>query len=382
MRSGEGPPYRGGTRPQYAHPRMPTDLADYGNMTIDRNEDKRVKRPRDRWTLPLTEEDRQGGKHPSECCGRSIQGPDGHGVAGELEDHMVEINVAKRRLSERATAAILGGITLAPRSVDDALTALETVAERLHASDDVLAAFPDIYGIITRKVAEQVRSRSGMFLEPRWISRLAGRFCERYLETLRFWLERRPQDCAAWTSTYACSTMPVAAPAQHVLLGLSAHINFDLALGIYRTIIEFGHGSCPEMLARYKHDHDQVNSLLLASIPEAFELLATRHGCVVSAAIQRRMFSSASWITMQLLTRWRALVWTNVRALLAARTERERSAVITKMARRSALYGRLFMLPSELAAGPFRMFTRRSRGAKVIPLTRPSAINPLPLLCA
>ncbi len=45
-----------------------------------------------------------------------------------------------------------------PQSVREALRALDTVADRLLTEGDARAAFPDIYGIITRRVAESVES--------------------------------------------------------------------------------------------------------------------------------------------------------------------------------------------------------------------------------
>ncbi len=89
-------------------------------------------------------------------------------------------------------AVSLAGIPEHPVNADDALLALDTVAARLASRGDGRAAFPDIYGIITRKVAEEVKKNRGIFVEPLWISRLAGRFCERYLETLRWSLDGAP----------------------------------------------------------------------------------------------------------------------------------------------------------------------------------------------
>lgn len=285
---------------------------------------------------------------------------------------MVEMEHARRRLASRRTSGILAGVPLEPKNINEALTALETVAERLRQDGDARAAFPDIYSIITRKVAEQVQRKDGIFKEPQWISRLAGRFCERYLETLRWSLEQRPQDCDAWSAAYACSPLARSIPLQHVILGLSAHINFDLAFGIYETIREFGHEACPEMLARYKHDHDQVNALLLASVPEAFERLSRRYSCVVSSLLYAHAFKPSRWLTMQVLSHWRAQVWENVTALLATGSVAKQDMLIAGMERRSGIYGRLFKLPSDLAELPFR--TQRARPEKVapvIPLSKP-----------
>lgn len=285
---------------------------------------------------------------------------------------MVEMEHARRRLASRRASGILAGVPLEPKNVNEALTALETVAERLRQDGDARAAFPDIYSIITRKVAEQVNRKDGIFKEPQWISRLAGRFCERYLETLRWSLEQRPQDCDAWSAAYACSPLARSIPLQHVLLGLSAHINFDLAFGIHETIHEFGHEASPEMIARYKHDHDQVNALLLASIPEAFEHLSQRYSCVVSSLLYARAFKSSRWLTMQVLSYWRAQVWENVIALLTTGSVAEQDTLMAAMERRSGIYGRLLKLPSDLAELPFRpQGSRPEKVAPVIPLSKP-----------
>src|SRR5437773_1299125 len=117
------------------------------------------------------------------------------------------------------------GLHLHPEGVYDAGTVLGTLTDRLLARGDSRAAFPDVYGIVTRAVAEEVRKPDGMFLEPEWISRLAGRFCERYLETLRWSEDGLPQDCGAWHVAYACASSPLTPPFQNALLGFNAHIN-------------------------------------------------------------------------------------------------------------------------------------------------------------
>lgn len=253
-------------------------------------------------------------------------------------------------------SSTLEGIDLHPRDVEAALVSLETVSARLRARGDSRAVFPDVYAVITRNVAREVLGRTGFFLEPEWISRLAGRFAERYLETLAWSLQDVEQDCQAWALAYSYADQGLTYPCQDAALGISAHINFDLALGLWRTIEEFGDTS-PHRLSRYKHDHDAVNGLLEASLPETVERLVERYVCPLTP----RMFSEgarpvARWTTLFVLGRWRAHVWKDVLSLVHAAGEPERVAVVARMHRRSDQLGRLFALGSEVR--------RMGRGAR------------------
>jgi hypothetical protein len=234
-----------------------------------------------------------------------------------------------------------GGHPLGPPHAPDALAALTLAADQLRARGDARAAFADVYAIITRRVTDSVALGPGrFFLEPAWISILAGRFCQRYLDTLGWSLDGRPQDAEAWAVAYASSERG-GPPLANVLLGLSAHINYDLAIGIHATVVELGAASDPVRLARLKHDHDAVNKLLDASIPEAFECLIVRHRCPVASVLFHHAYAASRWAAMQVLTTWRARVWREALELVFARREAERSAVMRRMERRSGRYARL-----------------------------------------
>src|SRR5690606_27029654 len=85
-----------------------------------------------------------------------------------------------------------------PRTAAESLRALTEASALFGSRGDARAAFPDIYAIITRRVAEEIARPDGIFLEPAWISRLSGRFCEAYLETLRHSIQGEAQPCEAW----------------------------------------------------------------------------------------------------------------------------------------------------------------------------------------
>ena len=173
----------------------------------------------------------------------------------------------------------LNDINRHPQTVDEALVVLETVSARFRAQDDPRAVFPDIYAVITRNVAKIVNDpQSTFFYEPQWISRLSGRFCEIYFETLLDAMQGQPVASTAWLHSFEYGRIGGTWPVQDALLGLTSHITYDLAQGLESTIRAAGLRS-PQQMARYRHDHDAVNTILKASVPEIIELLATRYSC-------------------------------------------------------------------------------------------------------
>jgi Family of unknown function (DUF5995) len=272
--------------------------------------------------------------------------------------------------------SLLSGIQLHPKNVEQALDSLQQVAERLRARGDSRAVFPDVYGIITRIVAREVQGRTGFFQEPEWISRLAGRFAERYLETLAWSEWGGAQDCWAWHLAYSHERGGLTFPLQDAAFGISAHINFDLALGLWKTIEEFGDRSEARM-ARYKHDHDAVNRLLAAALPEVVECLRERYGCEVTAHFTGRLLPVTGAMVLGVLGRWREQVWKDVRALVFAPGSREQHAVLKQMHQRS---GRLaeFIAVGSMAGSAWRALTGRvPHVPEAQPGARLDAVRPL-----
>jgi hypothetical protein len=233
----------------------------------------------------------------------------------------------------------LAGINTDPQDVHEALASLAAVSERLRAEGDPRAIFPDIYSVITESVAREVWHDTGFFLEPGFISRLASRFAKRYLETLQRALEGQPQDCSAWALAYAYARVESTLPIEHAALAISAHINFDLAQGIHATILELGSEHDAERLARFKHDHDAVNVLLEACLPECLERLTATYSCRVTELLTGRLRPWATRRMIHTLAQWREVVWEDVLDMLAAEGGAVRELALQRMERRSRRIG-------------------------------------------
>ena len=242
-------------------------------------------------------------------------------------------------------------IDVSPRNVFAALRSMNLVHTQLRRQRDPRAVFPDVYAVITRRVADEVaKGEDSLFLEPAWISRLAGLFAVRYFDSLTASFDDGTQRSGAWRLAYHFAAQGRTLPCHDALFGINAHINFDLAQGIYDNIIASGHGDDPRMLARYRHDHDAVNQILEAALPECLAILANRYACPMTRLITRnkRLQAVVSSLMLSTLKLWRDRVWRDVLELLAAKRNGETAAILARMNRDSSLIAQVIGLTSSL----------------------------------
>ena len=262
---------------------------------------------------------------------------------------------ARRSASRR----VLDGISVAPTTATEAYECLTAVSGRLREIGDPRAIFPDIYAVVTRRVRDLLPSSPRpFFFEPRFISRLAGRFCELYLRALARSLDGDPERIGAWAAADRARATDRALPIQHVILGLNAHINFDLALGLHANVLSFGGDRDPAAMERYLHDHDAVNEILAEALPEVLSLLADRYGCPAARLLVDMGAARApiDRVVLFTLARWRTRVWADLLDLLRAPGPEERHRVEARMDRRSRVLARVFSVST-----PLRAWTRRAR---------------------
>lgn len=130
-----------------------------------------------------------------------------------------------------------------PADINEALDAMHDALEFFHHEDDHRAIFARAYFLITLSVYQAVYQRDSydrrIFFDSHWIERMAGKFASLYFQSLT--TDQRPGE-RAWKTAYRLTASREASVFQDLLLGLNAHINYDLAFGVYLNFIEFEDG--------------------------------------------------------------------------------------------------------------------------------------------
>jgi hypothetical protein len=130
--------------------------------------------------------------------------------------------------------------------IDALLGRMEGLLEPLEVSGDPGRFFLATYLRTTRAVAEEL-DRGG-FRDPVWVERWDVAFADLYLDAVTdAQAGRRPPE--PWAVAFGAGDRDGLPPLRHVLLGMNAHINYDLAQSLLAVISEVEFDD-PELLAR------------------------------------------------------------------------------------------------------------------------------------
>lgn len=203
--------------------------------------------------------------------------------------------------------------------IEDLISRMEALLEEMEKGNDPKRYFLGTYLRTTRAVSDELAS--GMFLDPAWVERWDVFFADLYLNALEAW-NRNRAPAEPWRVAFAAdASLPVL---RHVLLGMNAHINYDLPLSLLGVIgdAEFAD---PEILAKRNRDHTHIDTVLLRRVGAEDEAITAAHGGKstyerLKAPLERRA-------TGRFLREARAKVWANTRLLAAARARGDVAAL-------------------------------------------------------
>jgi hypothetical protein len=198
--------------------------------------------------------------------------------------------------------------------IDEVIEQMTALAEELRQEEDGRLPFHNTYLRTTEAVAQALRD--GFFADPEWVGRWDVAFARLYLDALDAGRhgEQVPEP---WAVAFrAAAAQPDLPAVRHVLLGMNAHINYDLPQALLAVISDAEFGD-PQVRARREADHRRID-----------EVLSVRVGA--EDAELQQMEPAATWqdrvlqplnrmATRRFLRESREKVWANALELSRAR---------------------------------------------------------------
>lgn len=190
---------------------------------------------------------------------------------------------------------------------------MAALLEPLEAAGDQRRYFHATYQRTTIAVAGELKR--GGFTDADWVERWDVAFAELYLDALTADMTGQTPT-RPWAIAFgAPAGLP---PLRHVLLGMNAHINFDLPQALVAVITD-GQFDDAALLARREADHRAIDDVLASRVAAEDDELADISG---PAPLLDRLLRPASRLaTQRFLREARQKVWTNAIALSQARRQ-------------------------------------------------------------
>lgn len=227
-------------------------------------------------------------------------------------------------------------------SVESTLHRMATCCHDWQCAGDRRHIFLQCYRMMSANMAEAIGR--GEFNDPDWVSRLLVRFSEYYFDALDKYETDPASAPSVWRQVHDASRDSRLHVLQHLLLGVNAHINYDLSLSLYDCLCDSWSDADGECRRKRFADHEKVNEVIAATIDAVQDEVVEPHSPVM-AVVDRAFGRLDEWMLSRLISGWRADVWQVATGLLDAAggdaRETLRSRQEARVLRRGKLLQRL-----------------------------------------
>jgi len=199
------------------------------------------------------------------------------------------------------------------RVIEELIGRMAALLESLQATGDQRRYFHATYQRTTVAVAEELKR--GGFTDTEWVERWDVAFADLYLDALQAALAgRRPT--RPWDIAFSAPAgLP---PLRHVLLGMNAHINYDLPQALLAVITDEQFDDA-ELLARRESDHRAIDAVLASRVAAEDDELTRISG---AGSLLDRLLKPLNRLgTQRFLREAREKVWANAIVLSRARRQ-------------------------------------------------------------
>lgn len=198
--------------------------------------------------------------------------------------------------------------------------------ERWERAGDHRCVFLTVYSTMTGMVGQHLQE--GAFMDPAWVTDLTLRFAGIYFEWVAAY-DRGDPVPRAWQLAFDLARRREAFVLQDALLGVNAHIVYDLAFAEAECMRRAGDQTEADVRRRH-FDHEQINRALVDAIPLVQQELVRRYARWLRP-LERAVRHLDERLAGFGLQHYRGRVWQNALWLAGARTEQERACVVRRL---------------------------------------------------
>jgi hypothetical protein len=203
------------------------------------------------------------------------------------------------------------------------------------------AVFLSCYMMMTTNMLDAIEQNE--FKDSLWVKRLLRHFAEYYFVALDAYEQDSTAAPPVWQLAHNTTRDPRATPLENLLLGVNAHINYDLVLTLVDLLRpEWRDLSEAQRATRYA-DYIGVNDVIARTI-DAVQDRVLEPAMPTMDIIDKLLGPVDEMLVSRVITRWRQTVWHSACRLLEARADGERESLLRQVEAEALRTGQMILL--------------------------------------
>lgn len=153
------------------------------------------------------------------------------------------------------------------------------------------------------------------FSDPPWVSKLLHHFASYYFNALDAYESSSPATPTVWKQAFDATRQAEVNVIQNLLLGMNAHINYDLVYTLVDMLQDEWSALNPEQRSQRYTDHSHVNAIIHRTIDAVQDTIIEPQDRWLEI-VDYLLGPADEWALSMLVRRWRDEVWDNAVLLL------------------------------------------------------------------
>jgi hypothetical protein len=199
---------------------------------------------------------------------------------------------------------------------------MDLLAQEWEQRADRRSAFLRCYAMMTGNTLRAIDQ--SQFRDPQWVARLLHLFADYYFLALDAYQQDDTGTPTVWRVAFDAAAQQQTQVLQDLLLGINAHINYDLVLTLVDMLEPEWASLSPDQRRQRYEDHSHVNTIIAATVDSVQDQVVTPDS---------RWLGVVDWalgpldehMAAQMIRRWREEVWQQAVQMLATADPDERA---------------------------------------------------------
>lgn len=188
----------------------------------------------------------------------------------------------------------------------DLIHRMQAQSQAWGQTGDRRAVFLECYTLMTGNMLGAIEA--SRFHDGEWAGRLLLRFAAYYFQALEAYDQKDIPCTQVWRFAHDCACEGKLHVLQHLLLGINAHINYDLVLSLVDLLDQEWEGLSPDQRRHRYEDHCLVNEVIAATIDTVQDTVVERYDPRLDW-VDRLLGRLDERLLSALISRWRQEVW-------------------------------------------------------------------------